>query len=95
MYPWTEGSEDAEEDEFYECLQLSMDETPRRYSKIVMGDFNAKLGGDQAGLKKVVGPFTSISDTNENASRPTTFCSYNTLCIGNKCSQHRRIHNAM
>ncbi|VDP12048.1 unnamed protein product [Heligmosomoides polygyrus] len=62
VYAPTEDSEDAEKDEFYECLQQTIDKTPRRDLKIAMGDFNAKLGGDQAGLEKNVGPFTSASE---------------------------------
>ncbi|VDP54423.1 unnamed protein product [Heligmosomoides polygyrus] len=61
VYAPTEDSENAKKDEFYECLQQTIDETPRRDLKIVMGDFNAKLGGDQAGLEKVVGPFRNVS----------------------------------
>ncbi|VDO92783.1 unnamed protein product [Heligmosomoides polygyrus] len=94
MYAPTEVSEDAKKDEFYEGLQQTIDEAPRRDLKIVMGDFNAKLGGDPAGLEKAVGPFTSASDTNEHGSRLITFCSYNNLCIGNTYFQHRRIHKA-
>ncbi|VDP14484.1 unnamed protein product [Heligmosomoides polygyrus] len=58
VYPPTEDSKGAKKEEFYECLQQTIDEAPRRDLKIVMGDFNAKLGGDQAGLEKVVGPLT-------------------------------------
>ncbi|VDO27648.1 unnamed protein product [Heligmosomoides polygyrus] len=50
VYAPTEDFEDAKKDEFYECLQQTIDETPRRDLKIVMGDFNAKLGGVEARL---------------------------------------------
>lgn len=45
VYAPIENSENVVKDEFYEGLKQAMDETPRFDLEIVMGHFNAKLGG--------------------------------------------------
>ncbi|EYC02892.1 hypothetical protein Y032_0097g3001 [Ancylostoma ceylanicum] len=52
-------------------------EVPRRDLKIVLGDFNAQLGGDRHGIERTFGPSASSGHISDN---------------GNTYFQHRRIH---
>ncbi|PIO53256.1 hypothetical protein TELCIR_25416, partial [Teladorsagia circumcincta] len=47
VYAPTEDSSDKAKNDFYGLYQDTVDNAPRRYMKVVLGDFNAKLGGDR------------------------------------------------
>uniref|UniRef100_A0A7I5E8S3 Reverse transcriptase domain-containing protein n=1 Tax=Haemonchus contortus TaxID=6289 RepID=A0A7I5E8S3_HAECO len=91
-YAPTEDSNDDTKNDFYELLQDTIDNAPRRDLKIVLGDFNAKIIGNRCGFESTVGPFASSEELSNNGERLISFCDHNELCIGNTYFQHRQIH---
>ena len=55
IYAPTENSSDEEKDTFYDQLQSVYDKTPKHDVKIIMGDFNAKVGMDNSGHEDAMG----------------------------------------
>ena len=58
---------------------------------IIMGDLNAKVGGDNSGSDRVMGRHGS-SIINENGERLVEFCTINNLVMGGTPFPHREIH---
>jgi hypothetical protein len=50
----TEGTDGVIKDSFYEELEQVFDQFPRYYMKILMGDFNAKVGREDT-FKPTIG----------------------------------------
>ncbi|EPB74122.1 hypothetical protein ANCCEY_06793 [Ancylostoma ceylanicum] len=92
VYARTDDTDDDVKNDFYGRLQDIIDEVPRRDLKIVLGDFNAQLGGDRHGIERTVGPFASSGHIGDNGERLVFFCDCNNLCVGNTYFQYRRIH---
>ena len=56
VYATTSGHDDSEVDHFYQLLQETIDQTPKKDILVVQGDWNAKVGKDaQAVLGEVCG----------------------------------------
>uniref|UniRef100_A0A7I4YL78 Endo/exonuclease/phosphatase domain-containing protein n=1 Tax=Haemonchus contortus TaxID=6289 RepID=A0A7I4YL78_HAECO len=89
---WNTDSNDDTENDFYELLQDTIDNAPRRDLKTVFGDFNAKINDNRCGFESTVGPFASSKELSNNGERLISFCDHNELCIGNTYFQHRQIH---
>ena len=65
VYAPTSGHCDSEVDHFYQQLQETIDQTPKKDILAVQGDWNAKVGKDaQADLGEVCGPYCNVK-TNE------------------------------
>ncbi|VDP55298.1 unnamed protein product [Heligmosomoides polygyrus] len=92
VYALTEDATVEEKDDFYERLQDTIDEIPRRDLKLVLGDFNAQVGGDRNIMEKSVGAFASSDHLSNNGERLVSFCDFNDLCIANTFFFHRGIH---
>ena len=70
VYAPTCGHDDSEVDHFYQKLQETIDQTPKKDSLVVQGDWNAKVGKDvQADWGDVCGPYWNV-ETNERGLRP-------------------------
>ena len=54
-YAPTNNAEPYEKEEFYNKLQAVVENAPIRDILIVMGDFNAKLGGNSASIERIMG----------------------------------------
>ena len=58
VYAPTSGHDDSEVDHFYQKLQETIDQTPKKDILVVQGDWNAKVGKDaQADWGEVCGPY--------------------------------------
>ncbi|PIO76758.1 hypothetical protein TELCIR_01154, partial [Teladorsagia circumcincta] len=66
VYAPTEVADDEIKNEFYEKLQETIYALPRRDFKVVLGDFNAQLGGGRKMFEKIIGPFTSADRFSDN-----------------------------
>ena len=55
VYAPTNTASDTEKDEFYGLLQQILDATPEYDMKIVLGDFNAQIGGENEGWEEAMG----------------------------------------
>ncbi|KAL9954105.1 hypothetical protein ACROYT_G041600 [Oculina patagonica] len=92
-YAPTNTAADDQKEEFYSSLQGVLDHIPRRDIKILLGDFNAKIGPDNTGKERVMGCH-GLGCMSENGERFTDFCAFNDLVIGGSIFPHRAIHKA-
>ena len=92
-YAPTNDAEDEKKEDFYQQLQDVIDKTGNRDMTILMGDFNAKIGGDNIGYEDVMGTH-GLGTMNENGERFADLCALNQLVIGGSIFPHKRIHKA-
>lgn len=69
-----------EKDEFYEDLEHILNETPRSRIRIVLGDFNAKLGKENI-FRTIIGNHSLHYVTSENGFRLIDFASGRGLIV--------------
>ena len=82
-------TEEAEVEQFYEDLQDFLELTPKKDVLFIIGDWNAKVGGQET--PGVTGKF-SLGMRNEAGQRLIEFCQENPLAIANTLfQQHKRI----
>ena len=83
VYAPTSGHDDSEVDHFYQQLQETIDQTPKKDILVVQGDWSAKVGKDaQADWGEVCGPYCNV-DTNERGLRLLEFATFNNLVLTN------------
>ena len=81
VYAPTSGHDDSEVDHFYQKLQETIDQTPKKDILVVQGDWNAKVGKDaQADWGEVCGPYCNV-ETNERGLRLLEFATFNNLVL--------------
>ncbi|KAI5729125.1 hypothetical protein M8J77_025799 [Diaphorina citri] len=90
-YAPTEETTDEEKDNFYEQLNEVMRSAKAQDIKIIMGDFNAKVGTDNEGVELVMGKH-GLGTRNNNGSRLVEFCGLNELVIGGTLFPHKQCH---
>ena len=90
-YSPTNDSDDEKKDEFYDQLQAEIEETPRHDIKILIGDFNAKVGSDNSSFEQTMGK-EGCGIMNENGERLIEFCESNGYVIGGTLFKHKDIH---
>jgi exonuclease III len=83
----------SQEDNFYECLQTSIDKVHNMDRLIVMGDFNVKIGNKNQGKELVMGR-EWLGSMNENGRMFTDLCNSNVPVIGGSIFQQNNIHKA-
>ena len=90
-YVPTSNTEEAEVERFYEDLQDLLELTPKRDVLFIIGDWNAKVGGQET--PGVTGKF-GLGIRNEAGQRLIEFCQENALIIENTLFQQhkRRLH---
>ena len=71
MYAPTSKAEEEEVEQFYEDLDKAMKCLKSQDIKIVMGDFNAKVGSER--VENIVGPW-GIGEENERGERLIEWC---------------------
>ena len=69
--PTNDSSED-EKDQFYSNLKTAVEQVPTHDVLIVVGNLNAKIGNENAGLERAMGKHAS-SKMNENGERLVDF----------------------
>jgi exonuclease III len=80
VYAPTTSVETADIEEFYSNLQSVLNEIPRKYALILMGDWNTKIGkGEEPGTVRKYG----LGNRNEAGERLLEFCEENTLFLAN------------
>lgn len=92
-YAPTNDSDEERKDEFYDRLQTIIQKYTGRDITIVMGDLNAKIGGDNRGYETIMGQH-GLGEMNENGERLADLCANNNLVIGGSVFPHKRIHKA-
>ena len=80
-------------DAFYADLEDTYDRCPTHDVKIVLGDFNGKLGRESI-YCPTIGHFSLHQETNENGMRLIDFATGRNMVISSTKFQHRDIHKA-
>ncbi|CAH8431477.1 unnamed protein product [Heterobilharzia americana] len=92
-YAPTNNAEQEKKEDFYRQLQSTLDKTSVGDIKILMGDMNAKLGGDNTGRELTMGR-EALGEMNENGELFAEFCAFNDLVIGGSVFRHKDIHKS-
>jgi len=82
---------DDSKDSFYEELEQVFDHFPRYHTKILLGDFNAKVGRENI-FKPTIGNESLHQDINDNGVRIVNFATSKNLVVKSTMFLHRNIH---
>ncbi|KYM99339.1 Craniofacial development protein 2 [Cyphomyrmex costatus] len=91
-YAPTEIADDSEKDHFYNQLQSTIASAHKRDIKLVMGDFNGKIGNNNNNLDEIMGRHGLGEARNNNGERLIDLCMANRLFIGSTRFPHKDIH---
>ncbi|XP_063677758.1 uncharacterized protein LOC134813809 [Bolinopsis microptera] len=91
-YAPTEDAQDSVKDDFYQQLGGSFDSLPSHDVKILLGDFNAKIGRDNSSWSGVIGGESLHETSSNNGLRLLDFCAMYQLTVGGTLFQHKDIH---
>ena len=81
-YAPTMSNTEQEKDNFYDCLRDTITKVKHRDKLILMGDFNARVGTDNATWDGVMG-YHGVGRMNSNGLRLLSLCKEFNLCISN------------
>jgi hypothetical protein len=87
----TEEKRDDSKDSLYEELEQVFDHFSKYHMKILLGDFNAKLGRDDT-FKPTIGNESLREDSNDNGVRVVNFATSKDLVVNSTTFRHRNIH---
>lgn len=87
----TEDKEEVIKDQFYSQVEREMDKCPDNDIKILMGDFNAKVGKERAHIQ-ITGKHSLHDNSNDNGERLIDFSAGRNLVIRSTTFPHRQIH---
>jgi len=91
FYAPTEDKNDDIKTAFYDELEMLYDSLPNTKPKIVIGDFNAKIGKETI-FRPTIGKKSLHRETNENGSMLVTFASNRNMVISSTMFPHKDIH---
>lgn len=86
-----EDEEGEEKDIFYAQLQRVIDDMPTHDVKMIMGDFNAKVGTEEY-YASIIGKHSLHQISNDNGKRIIDLASSNSMVISSTRFPHKRIH---
>jgi hypothetical protein len=86
-----ENKIDYVKDSFYEELEHVSDAFPKFHMKILLRDFNAKVGREDI-FKPIAGNETLHKISNNNGVRVVKFATFKNLAVKNMMFPHHRIH---
>ena len=90
-YAPTNNAGEAEKEEFYEQLQDVLQRIPRHDMVMLIGDFNAKVGSDNARREACMGR-QGLGVMNENGQLFADLCMDSELVIGGTLFRHKPAH---
>lgn len=90
-YAPTEDKHDDIKTVFYDELEILYDSLPNWKPKIVIGDFNAKIGKETM-YRPTIGKESLHRETNENGSMLVTFASNKNMVVSSTMFPHKNIH---
>jgi hypothetical protein len=88
--PCDDTSDDIK-DSFYEDIGRVFDQFPRYDMKILLGDFNAKVGREDI-IKLTIGNESAHEISNDNGIRAVNFATSKNLVVKSIMYLHRSIH---
>jgi exonuclease III len=80
-----------EKDKFYENLEQIYNKTPKKDVKIILGDFNAKIGKEHL-FKPITALYNKQEESSESGQRATDFAEAKNVHIGSTFFPHKTIH---
>jgi hypothetical protein len=86
----TEDKTDDVKDSFYEEVECVLDKFPKYHMKILLGDFNAKVGREDI-FKPTIGNESLHEISNDNGVRLVNF-TFKNLRVKSTMFPHRNIH---
>ncbi|XP_054086336.1 craniofacial development protein 2 isoform X1 [Zeugodacus cucurbitae] len=89
----TEEKDDVTKDAFYERLERTYERCPRHDVKVVLGDFNARVGKEGV-FGTTVGKFSLHDETSPNGLRLIDFAGVRNMVVCCTRFQHKKIHQA-
>jgi len=87
----SEEKSDESKDSFYEDLEQVFDDFPKYHMKMLLGDFNAKVGRENI-FKPTIGQESLHQDSNDNEVRLVNFTTSKNLVVKSTMFSHRNIH---
>jgi endonuclease/exonuclease/phosphatase family metal-dependent hydrolase len=87
----TEDKDDVIKESFYKELEQVFDQFPRYHMKILLGDFNAKVGRKDI-FKPIIGNDSLHETSNDNGVRVVNFATWKNLIVKSTTCPHRDIH---
>lgn len=90
-YAPTEVSAAEDKDAFYESLTRTVNELNKGEIVIMMGDFNAQIGGDNGGVEHIMGRH-ALGRRTDNGDRFIELCQQQEYVIGGSLFPHKDIH---
>jgi len=91
--PSEEKSNDSK-DSFYDELEQDFDNFPTYHMEILLGDFNAKAGGENI-FKPTTGNGSLHRDNNDNGVRTVNFATSESLIVTSTMFPHRNTYSIM
>jgi len=88
----SEEKRDESKDSFYEELEQVFDHFPKYHMKILLGDFNAKVGRGNI-FKPTIGNESLHQNSNDNGVRLVNFATSKNLVVKSTMFPHRNIQN--
>jgi exonuclease III len=87
----TEDKDNDIKDSFYKELEQVFDQFPKYHMKILLGDFNAKVGREDI-FKPIIGNEALHEDSNDNRVRVVNFATSKNLIVKSTTCPHSDIH---
>ena len=89
----TEDKEEEAKDLYYETLEQVIDQFASYDTRIVLGDFNAKIGREEM-FRPTIGKESLHEASNDNGIRVINFAAAKDLIIKTTCFKHKDMHKA-
>jgi endonuclease/exonuclease/phosphatase family metal-dependent hydrolase len=89
----TEHKDATEKDTFYDMSEKEYEKCPKHDNKIILGDFNAKIGQEE-NLKPVIGMNSLHKESNDNGMRLISYAASMDMVIGSTLFPHKNIYKA-
>ena len=90
VHATNEEKSEKSKDSFYEELEQVFDHFPKYHMKILLGDFNAKVGREII-FKPTIGQERLHQDSNDNGVRLVSFATSKNLVVKSTMFPHRNI----
>jgi hypothetical protein len=91
MHEPSDEKSDESTDSFYEELDQVSYHFPKYHMKLLLGDFNAKMGRENI-FKPTIGKESLHQDSNDNGVRIVNFTTSKNLVVNSTMFPHRNIH---
>jgi len=79
-------------EEFYKAFQTSIDNTNKCDIILIMRDFNARVGTEQASSAQCVVGKHAVDKQNQNGRRLVDFCLFNGFVVTNTLLPYKPVH---